>query len=279
MVYATEAGVAARTRFSRHTAEGALIWRSEYFGPPPSPPGTTSVDPGAPRGPAYADPAPGEVRPPQAFLVEQEPGAIVHPHFHFVDQFQVVVDGGGTIGKHAVRAVSAHFAAAHTGYGPIRAGTSGLKYFSLRASADSTGAQYLPGARDRMRAGPRRNVFADPVVPSSEDALRRLAGPAVATALEAEDGLAIHVLRIPPGGTLAAPEPAAGGGQSFLVIAGTVLRDGAALGLWSALFAAADEPACLFRAGPGGAEVLALRYPRPAPMCDSPGMANGTADS
>ena len=36
---------------------------------------------------------------PMAFLVEKEPGAVVHPHFHRADQYQVVVSGAGRLGK------------------------------------------------------------------------------------------------------------------------------------------------------------------------------------
>ena len=138
MIYANALGLAAPTRFARNAPGGGRIWRTDYFGPPPSPKSSNSVDPNAMNAEVFTPPAPGEIRPPQAFLVEQEPNAIVHPHFHFVDQFQVVVDGGGRIGRHDVGPIMAHFAGACTGYGPITPGDGGLKYFTLRASADST---------------------------------------------------------------------------------------------------------------------------------------------
>src|SRR6185369_6237393 len=54
---------------------------------------------------------------PNAYLVCQQPGAALHPHFHQADQFQVFVAGSGRIGKHPVSAVTVHFAAAHSPYG------------------------------------------------------------------------------------------------------------------------------------------------------------------
>ena len=99
MAHVIAAAEAAPTRFARRTPEGATIWRTDYFGPPPSPTGADSVDPNAPPSVEYHDPTPDETRPPQAFMVEQEPGAIVPPHFHFVDQFQVAIAGGGKIGR------------------------------------------------------------------------------------------------------------------------------------------------------------------------------------
>ncbi|MGE0723121.1 MAG: hypothetical protein AB7O45_02035, partial [Alphaproteobacteria bacterium] len=71
MVFANDLATAQRKRFARRTPEGGAIWRSEYFGPPPSPVSSSSVDPSAVGALDYVDPAPGEVREPQAFLVEQ----------------------------------------------------------------------------------------------------------------------------------------------------------------------------------------------------------------
>ncbi|MFM7610777.1 MAG: hypothetical protein ACKO9A_18150, partial [Alphaproteobacteria bacterium] len=108
MIYANALALAAPTRFARNAPGGGRIWRTDYFGPPPSPKSSNSVDPNVMNAEVFIPPAPGEIRQPQAFLVEQEPNAIVHPHFHFVDQFQVVVDGGGRIGRHDVGPIMAH---------------------------------------------------------------------------------------------------------------------------------------------------------------------------
>src|SRR5438093_9977447 len=110
---------------------------------------------------------------PQAFLVEQDPGTVIEPHFHLQDEFQVMVGGSGSLGRHAVQPVSVHYAGAHTGYGPITAGSDGLDYFTLRARMDS-GAQFLPGARDKMQRVPKRHLLGNPVRPStvSELAIR-----------------------------------------------------------------------------------------------------------
>jgi len=263
MIVATDAATAAATRFARQTPSGSTIWRSNYFGPSPSPEGSASVDPTA-DAPAYVDPVPGERRPPQAFLVQQEPGAVVHPHFHYVDQFQVIVEGGGEIGHHPLAPLTVHFAGACTGYGPIRPGPQGLGYFTFRASADSTGAQFLPAMRDRRRPIKRRYILADPVDPLGVEGLRGLADPVCECILAHEDGLAAHMLRLPPGSRLTAPAPGGTAGQSVLVVSGAIRHDGRRLDRWSTLFVPADEPALAVDAGEEGAEVLVLGYPRSA---------------
>ena len=264
MIYATTAEAAAPTRFSRVAPEGGLLWRTDYFGPPPSPKGSKSVDPRAMGSLEYVAPAPGETRSPQAFLVEQEVNAVVHPHFHFVDQFQVVVEGGGHIGRHEVQPIMAHFAGASTAYGPITPGAGGLKYFTLRASADGTGAQFLPAAKARMSRGAKRYVLAEAVLPSTPEALRARRETVRETILREEDGLAILMLRIAPGARVTAPSPAGSGGQSMLVAGGALHHAGARLGRMSALFVPADEAALEAEAGPEGAELLILQYPRAA---------------
>ena len=229
---------------------------------PPSPASSTSVDPRAGGFVPYDPPAPGEVREPQAFLVEQEPGAIVHPHFHHVDQFQVVVGGSGTIGKHPVGPISAHFAAAHTGYGPITPGPQGLHYFSLRASADCTGAQYLPGARERMRTVPRRNIFAPAITPTPPAGHDRADPVRVETLLEEADGLSFRYVRIAPDTDAVIDGMALGAGQSILVTQGAVRHEGAVLSSLGALFVPPDQATLAVRSGADGADLLVLRYPR-----------------
>lgn len=262
MSYAVSAEAAAPTRFARTTNEGKALWRTLYFGPPPSPESSDSVRPDAPNALDYVAPAADEVRPPQAFLIEQAPGAITHPHFHFVDQFQVVVAGGGSIGRNAVEPVMAQFAAASTGYGPITPDARGIAYFTLRASADTTGAQFLPASRERMRPGARRNVFFDRVVPSDAQALRRRGAFALDVLRDDADGLGAFVLRIAPRMPVNAPDNRASAGASMIVLAGSLDHHGARLPKWSCLFYAPQEGLPLLQASDEGAEVLVLRYPR-----------------
>lgn len=198
---------------------------------------------------------------PQAFLVEQDPGTVIEPHFHLENEFQVIVGGHGSLGRHAVEPVSVHYAGAHTGYGPITAESDGLAYFTLRARMDS-GAQFLPGARDKMQRVPKVHRLGNAVRPSDAAALAARGLPEVVTVLEPEaSGIAAWTLRLPAGGSAAAPAHA-GGGRFLLVIGGALELNGERLPRFATAFVSAEEPAPALRAGSAGLEVLVLQFPK-----------------
>ena len=187
---------------------------------------------------------------PQAFLVEQDPDSEILPHYHEEDEFQVVVEGDGSFGRHPVRPVTVHFAGSHTGYGPIRSGSRGLHYFSLRPRKDP-GARFLPEYRDRMRKGPKRHILADPVSAS---------GAGTTTVIEPQpDGIAAWLVCAAPGARIEPPAPAPGAARYYLVTDGSIDWQGARLPRLSTAFAAGVSFQPL--AGPGGASLLALQFP------------------
>jgi hypothetical protein len=178
---------------------------------------------------------------PQVFLVEQEPHTVVLPHFHLQDEFQVVVDGDGTLGRHPVRPITVHYANRHTGYGPITAGEHGVSYMTLRAKLD-LGAHWLPESRERMENLPRRNLHGNPEIP-----------------LQA-DGVAAWMLRLAPGEAVnPPPQP----GLRFYIVAGGEMRLRAErLARGSATFVSLDEDDFAATAGEAGLELLVLQFAR-----------------
>lgn len=256
---AVTASEAQPTRFRRLLQDGSELWRTGYFGPSPSPPADRLVNGVA----EFVEPADPHADAPQAFLVEQGPGATVPPHFHYVNQFQVVVAGSGRLGARAVAPLAIHYAGAHTAYGPIAAGPEGLSYFTLRAQSDTTGAQFLPESRARMKPVERRYLLID--VPGGTG---ERPGAEGAGALLAEpDGLAAWMLRFAPGESRAGPDPGLGGGQAWLVLEGEVEVRGLSLARFGCLYLSRDEPALVPAAGTQGAAVLVLQFPgqpRPA---------------
>jgi hypothetical protein len=221
------AGAQARRRHLV-LANGTGYWRSDLIAPDAGAPGRHATD-----------------WEPQAFLVEQDAGQTILPHYHEQDEFQVIVEGGGRFGRHEVRPVTVHYAGRHTGYGPIEAGPEGLWYFSLRAHADP-GARFLPEWRDRIGKGPKRHILAE-----------SFAGQAAGTRTVIEpqpDGIAAWALGVAPGEKLLPPALPAGAARYYLVLAGQL----ADLPRMSVVFASEAFGAV---AGPEGACVLCLQFP------------------
>ena len=114
---------------------------------------------------------------PMAFLVEKEAGAIVHPHFHQADQYQVVVQGSGRLGLHDIASVAVHYTDAYSAYGPIVAADEGVSWFTLRNAWDP-GARYMPAARQQLREARARHQHREatcgPLPPLTEQELAAL---------------------------------------------------------------------------------------------------------
>ncbi|HQD84253.1 MAG TPA: hypothetical protein PK929_14455 [Quisquiliibacterium sp.] len=201
---------------------------------------------------------------PTAFLIEQPPGTVLAPHFHRQNQFQVMVAGGGTIGRHALGPVTVHYAGAYTGYGPLVAGPQGLSYFTIRAVHDA-GAMMVSTDRARMIRGPKRHETTAPHVPLDDVALAALRTvECVDLIAPAADALAVTVTRIPPGAQVALPDPSGSLGQFHMVLAGRIVHDGRALGTWEMVYVSAGEAAPVLCADACGAEVLSLQVPQTA---------------
>lgn len=195
---------------------------------------------------------------PQAFLVEQDPSTIIEPHFHLQNEFQVVVEGNGFLGRHVVEPVRVHYAGAHTGYGPITAGSRGLSYFTLRARMDP-GAQFLPGARHKMQKGQKRHLLGQAHTPSS------VAGLVTAQTEQLElwepqpDGIGAWALRAGRNATAAMPG-SHGASRYLLIIGGVLVLNGERLPRFATAFVPPQENPML-RAGTEGMELLVLQFP------------------
>ena len=143
---------------------------------------------------------------PMAFLVEKDAAAIVRPHFHAADQYQVIVQGGGRLGTHDVGTVSVHYTDSFSAYGPIVAAEEGISWFTLRNTWDS-GARYMPAARGQLRAARAQNLqhreaTAPPMpVASAEDLARTDRLSCVTVIEQTPDGMATWRYRLPAGRT------------------------------------------------------------------------------
>ena len=198
---------------------------------------------------------------PNVFLVDLPPASVLDVHFHRENQFQVFVNGTGSIGPRRVAPVTVHYAGAYTGYGPLVAGPEGVSYFTIRPVYD-TGAFYMPGARGDMVRGPKRSLHGPPMAPLDAKALRALAAPEIVDLIALQpDRIAAHLVRLPPRVSYDALDPARSGGQFIIVAGGSLSHPGHALSQLDIVFVSADEPAQRLRAQEEGAEVILLQLP------------------
>ena len=198
---------------------------------------------------------------PTAFLVEQPPNTTLVPHFHRQNQFQLFVAGGGTIGRNPLGPVTVHYAGAYTGYGPLVSGPQGITYFTIRPVCES-GFVPVADAGEKLLRGPRRHATAGPIAVPDAATLAALTAVRQQVLIAPEpDGLAAIVTELPPGGAVRSQAIPAAQGQFVFVLAGSLEHEGLTLTPWESLFAAADDPAPLLRAGPGGAQVVMLSTP------------------
>jgi hypothetical protein len=206
---------------------------------------------------------------PMAFLVEKDSGAIVHPHFHQADQYQVVVQGSGRLGLHDIASVAVHYTDAYSAYGPIVAADEGVAWFTLRNAWDP-GARYMPAARQQLREARARHQHREatcgPLPPLTERELGALRVPTGGAVIaETPDGLGTWRYTVPAGGSVVGPEPSGGGGQFWLVSAGSAaVAGGALLPVQSCVFVAPEDAAACLVAGPGGADLICMQFPKRA---------------
>ena len=200
---------------------------------------------------------------PTVFLAEQPPDCELLPHFHRQNQFQLFVDGEGTLGSERIRPLTLHYAGAYTGYGPIRSGAAGLKYFTIRSAFD-TGLTWSTEWREKMVRGPKRHAQAPLGEAWPIERLAALGEVHRETAITPSGGLGAEVSRLPPGVAADLPPIEDSVGQFVFVLAGTAMLNGVALAPWESAFIPAIDGVARITAGAGGAEVVALHMPRAA---------------
>ncbi|MGE4048494.1 MAG: hypothetical protein AB7F35_26800 [Acetobacteraceae bacterium] len=206
---------------------------------------------------------------PMAFLVEKDAGAIVKPHFHQADQYQVIVQGGGRMGFHDVASVAVHYTDAYSAYGPIVAAEEGVSWFTLRNAWDP-GARYMPQYRQQLREAraryQHRESTCGPIPPLTDAERAALTGAAGQAVIEpTKDGLGTWRYTVPAGGSVTGPDPMSGGGQFWLVSSGSAaVPGGALLPVNSCVFVAPEDAAAILTAGPLGADLLCMQFPKRA---------------
>ena len=204
---------------------------------------------------------------PQAYTVHQAYQNITHAHYHQTEQWQVIIEGAGKLGRADVAPVALHFTDPYTAYGPIVPQQQGLTYFTLRARSDP-GACMLaaPGVKEAIRPSKRRFILKDASALriGTPEAMRARKATVLDVIVELQaDGLAAWMLRLPPGAPVTWPAECGGAGRHLMVAAGALTYNNKLLPYESLAFAHAGEGGPDAYAGPDGAEVLIMQYPQP----------------
>lgn len=197
----------------------------------------------------------------QAFLVEGTAGRVIKTHFHDYDQYQVIVSGGGVLGKHQLQVNAVHFSRKHTPYGPIVFGEQQLGFLTLRAHRDG-GAQYLddPEKRTKLMGLQNRKPWQATEAPKFEPATPDAALHTFAE-LQAGDGLASFSMSVARNARALAPDPAHSNGQYLIIVRGSLHYEGKEYKALSVAFIKPQEGPFELVAGADGLDVLVLNFP------------------
>ena len=194
-------------------------------------------------------------RGPQGFYVDFGPNFLIKPHFHRVDQFQIVVRGVGKIGKHDLSPVTVHYTDGFTPYGPIFCGEEGMAFFNLRSHSD-VGAYPMPESKEELerKAGRARTEHTGlNLAEESRTRMEALIDPY-------EDGLAVFEVAAVPGAHLG-DEVVGGACRYQLVLRGSLILGDHELPERSCVFASAGEVLTGRKAGPEGLHLLQAQLP------------------
>lgn len=199
---------------------------------------------------------------PNVILVEQPANSILVPHFHQTNQFQLFVEGSGTIGPHALEPYLVHYAGAFTGYGPLEAGPQGIKYLTLRPTWDSGFIPIID--RQRMLRGPKRHAESEIFTSSMSRTVGETATERSVRSLifPGPDGLGATLTHVDADAPLRIVRATASQGQFVVVLEGSVRYGKTELEAWESLFVDEDESPLELRAGSRGAAVVAMHVPR-----------------
>lgn len=194
----------------------------------------------------------------------QAGGYTLPPHYHERDQFQVVLDGSFTIGRHVLTPYCVHFSRAYTPYGPLVSKGPAFTFMVMRAHRDP-GLRRMPESRAVLRSIPDRRPWqiTQPVVfppPESRPASADVLLDEVAN-IKDDRGLAVYTLVVKPNGKAIAPDPARTDGQYLVVVKGSFWHEDQERKAVGLVFVKPQEGPYEIHAGAEGLEALVLNFP------------------
>lgn len=197
----------------------------------------------------------------QAWLLECTPQRLLRAHYHGTDQFQVIIDGEGVMGKHKLTPHLVHFSRAYTPYGPIIWSDKGLGLLTIRPRKDALGApQFMPDSREKLHAVPNRKPWQLSAIVDYPDAAQA-GGLTPVQNLQDDSGLGVYTAKLKPGASLVCPHPGNTDGQFVLVMGGSLWYQNKSWNAFSIVYITPDESAFTLTAGDAGMDVIVLNFP------------------
>ena len=202
-------------------------------------------------------PASNQPHYPNAFLVRMfsQGGA----HYHGADEFQVVVEGKGKLGRHELTPVSVHFARAYTPYGPLFPDKEvGWGFLTLRVRLNPDGTQRIPAATEKLKKIPNRKPWQASVHVAFDKK-----GLSEVQELKNDQGLFVQTLNLSAGESAKCGAPTGGDGQYVVITKGSLMHGGREHRALAIVFVSHDEGAFTAQAGASGLEGIVLNFPPP----------------
>jgi len=191
-------------------------------------------------------------------------GYFLPPHYHERDQFQVVLDGSFTIGRHLLTPYCVHFSRAHTPYGPLVSKGPAFSFMVMRAHRDP-GLRRMPESRPVLRSIPNRKPWQITQAVSFPPPESRPADTDVlldeVPNIKDDKGLAVYTMVVKPNAKATAPNPARTDGQYIVVVKGSFWHDDREHTSVGLVFVKPQEGPYEIHAGAQGLEALVLNFP------------------
>ncbi len=197
---------------------------------------------------------------PNAYLVEQAPSTVLPVHFHGYGQFQIVVDGDGSLGRHDLRVPTVHYAGQQTAYGPLKSGERGLSYLTLRAATEGA-AFFMPASSQYRNSNiPRFERFGAEGTFLDDGAIQTLLP-------EDTLGLGAWLVTVAEGQSVKAPTLNNGSGRFYVVLEGSWQMN-PLLDPLDIVWTDSNEAPLEIAGGPGELKVMVVQFP--ANSCEVP---------
>jgi hypothetical protein len=199
----------------------------------------------------------------EAFVV-QAIDRVVEPHFHPVDQFQILLGNRGSLYQRTpIPSIMLHYADAYSTYGPLIGANPPLRFFTLRAKPTRE-TWYMPKDREHLLYRGKRHFTFDIEQFMAENPLGHGVMSTDAMIEPADDGLAAWIVSVGPQMKFQVPSSSRSSGQYLFVAEGTLDADGTQHPAQSLAWQDPDLDILQLQAGLGGCRLLVLQFPSPA---------------